>query len=106
MANVTTIRDFVVFQFIDVAGSVSFTSKTKSGIVIAGTDRHAAEQNGTRWGEVICVGEQVQDIKPGQFVLIEPLKWTTRASDRDGVNYWRTEQGYCLAVSDTPVLLE
>lgn len=52
-----------------------------------------------RWGKVLAVGDMVTDFVPGQWVLIEPLQWTTEIRFQDR-KYWKSDETKVLAVTD------
>ena len=57
--------------------------KTSSGIVIQSDDGKAHGIK-PRWAKVYKVGTEVQDIKEGQWVLIEHGRWTRKIKIDDG----------------------
>ena len=76
--------------------------KTASGIVIQSDDgkSHGVKP---RWGKVYKVGPEQQDIKEGQWILIEHGRWTRKIKidDGDGVKeIQKVEVASILAVAD------
>ena len=52
-----------------------------------------------KWGKVFLTGPDVDpEIKVGEFILIEPLKWTP-GFDFDGVKFWKTDSDKVMATS-------
>lgn len=56
---------------------------TTSGIVIQ-SDNGKAHGVKPRWGRVYTVGPEQQDVKPGQWILIEHGRWTRKVKIDDG----------------------
>ncbi len=76
--------------------------KTASGIVIQSDDgkSHGVKP---RWGKVYKVGPEQQDIKEGQWILVEHGRWTRKIKidDGDGVKeIQKVEVASILAVTD------
>jgi len=57
--------------------------KTQSGIVIQSDDGKAHGIK-PRWGKVYKVGPEQQDVKEGQWILIEHGRWTRKVKINDG----------------------
>jgi len=78
--------------------------KTSSGIILKSDDGkvHGIK---ARWGKVYSIGPEQQDVKVGQWVLIEHGRWT-RGMDIDDGNGVKTirkvDLNAMLAVSDEP----
>lgn len=75
---------------------------TTSGIVIRSDDGkvHGVKP---RWGRVYCVGSEQQDIKVGQWILIEHGRWTRKIRIDDGISekdIQKVELKSVLLVSD------
>lgn len=66
---------------------------TKAGLII--TDDNMTNRGiRARWGQVWAIGDDVQDIEVGQWILIEHGRWTQKiAMDVNGeiVNVWSVE---------------
>ena len=76
--------------------------KTASGIVIQSDDgkSHGVKP---RWGKVYKVGPEQQDIKEGQWILIEHGRWTRKIKIDDGngvKEIQKVEVASILAVAD------
>jgi hypothetical protein len=76
--------------------------KTESGIVIRSDDGKAHGIK-PRWGKVYKVGPKQQDIKEGQWILIEHGRWTRKVKIDDGCGekeIQKIDVDCILAVSD------
>ena len=93
------LHECFIFQFTDDAAEGSFITNTRSGIVLTNQDKQ--ENNKARWAKVLRVGKDVTMFKPDEYVLIEPLMWTT-AMTVDDIKYWKSEQSKVMAVTDDP----
>jgi hypothetical protein len=84
--------------------------KTKSGLIVIddnGTDRGIRP----RWAKVWAIGEGVQDIEVGQWILIEHGRWSFKMTfefegQDEAVNVWQVDYlgDHIMLVSDTPPL--
>lgn len=102
MTKLKTLHTNVLFKFEDelitAQGIKQFKEKTDWGFQLRAQVDSSTKS--PRWGIVQAVGERVQDdIKPGQRVLIEALKWTEAVS-YDAETVWLTGQDYVLVVDD------
>lgn len=77
------------------------------GIIIP-NDNGKNEGIRPRWGKVYSVGKDITDIKVGQWILIENMRWTrsvkiTDDNDKD-INLWQIEwpQGAMLVSDEDP----
>lgn len=76
--------------------------KTSSGIVIQ-SDNAKAHGVKPRWGRVYKVGPEQQDVKEGQWVLVEHGRWTRKFTIDDGEGVkeiQRVDVPAIMAVSD------
>jgi co-chaperonin GroES (HSP10) len=76
--------------------------KTQSGIVIKSDDGKAHGIK-PRWGRVYKVGPKQQDVKEGQWILIEHGRWTRKVKINDGdgeKEIQKVDVDCILAVSD------
>jgi co-chaperonin GroES (HSP10) len=77
--------------------------KTKTGIVIL-SDDGKSEGIKPRWGRVWAVGPEQQDIKVGEWILIEHGRWTrgitVREDNGDEITVRRVEVKSILASAD------
>ena len=103
--TIKAVRKNVLFQFVEesVAGK-RFINSTKSGIIIHSSDGNQAVT--PRWGKVTHVGPEVDELKVGEYVLIEPGKWTVGFTVRDWHGdphrYWKTDVDKILLAADEP----
>jgi co-chaperonin GroES (HSP10) len=88
----------VLFKFLDETQGPqgSFSERTRSGLIIPTLQ---ATQKGERWGRVIAVGPDAEDIAVDDYILIEPLMWT-RNAELDGDKFWKTNPDKILAVTN------
>lgn len=96
--KIRAVRKNIIFKFTDETLSTKFVNSSHAGILIAPSDNN---QNTARWGQVVCVGEQVSDVAAEDFILIEKGKWTSSFTV-DGKRFWKTDEDQVLAVSDRP----
>ena len=80
-------------------------SRIVKGIIIP-DDNGKSEGIRPRWGRIFSIGEGVQDIAVGQFILIENGRWTrmlkVRQEDGTYIQLWGVEYPKSvLLVSDT-----
>lgn len=93
------VRDYVVFTFVEDIYGDRFINKTGGPIILTSDDR--SQTTYPRWGKAVSVGPEVLDIVPGDFILIEPGKWTSHFYV-DGVRHWKTDDKQVMAISDEP----
>jgi co-chaperonin GroES (HSP10) len=99
MTQIIAERNNVLFQFEEDTTSNRFVNATSSGILISAADQN---QSGVaRWAKVTHIGEQVEDVKVGEYILLEPGRWTS-GFYVDGQRYWKTDVDQILATSDEP----
>lgn len=100
--NLRAIGNSILFKFVDETHGKYLGITTKSGLIVA---TGSSDQQEPRWGYVLSVGANVDEqIKPGQYILIEPLAWTP-GMYVDEERQWRTDDSRVLAVSDEKVLI-
>jgi co-chaperonin GroES (HSP10) len=98
--NIKPIKNSVLFKFLDATSGRQgkFSDRTRSGIIL--TNRSDGGQKDARWGQVVAVGPDAeQDIKVGEYILIEPLMWTFGV-EIDGEKLWKTDPSKVMAVTD------
>lgn len=86
----------ILFQFIDSNRSGSFNNTTEWGFEIK---KPTDDIKTPRWAEVVVVGKDVKAVKPGQFILIEPMMWTLSFM-HEGQKYWATAEHKLIAMSE------
>lgn len=96
--NIRPLGNNVMFQFLeDTSGAKgSFTEKRVSGIIIPNT---VSTQKVARWGKVVAVGEKVDGIVPGDYILIEALMWMEGVKVA-GEKVWKTDDSKVLVVTN------
>lgn len=97
MTTLEALTDSVIFSFVQTTRAGFFRAETDWGFKIAEDDYDSAKP---RWGLVNEVGADVKFVKKGDYVLIEPLKWTFSV-EFEGQKYWRTIESNILGTSDT-----
>jgi len=99
MPFIKPLRKNFFFTFVDdISPDGRFISKSKSGILM--TSKGLEEQsNFARWAIVVAVGDEVIGFNVGDYVLIEPLKWT-QGFMFDQRKIWKSDQDKVLAVAD------
>lgn len=93
------VRNYVVFTFVEGIYGERFINDSGGAIILTSDDK--SQTTFPRWGKVVQVGPDVTEIKPDEFVLIEPGKWTTHFFV-DGLRYWKTDEDFVLCTADTP----
>lgn len=81
------------------AGKVLVTDLERGSRVIGGIiipdDNGKSEGIRPRWGRVYAVGEDITDVSPGQWILIENGRWTrmlkVKQDDGSHVQLWGVE---------------
>jgi co-chaperonin GroES (HSP10) len=95
--KIKAIKDWVIVSDMDFGEMVS-----TGGIVIQ-SDNAKAHGIKPRWGKVYCVGPEQQDVKVGDWVLIEHGRWTRAMHINDGereLKIHRVDVPAMLAVSN------
>lgn len=98
--NLIPLPKNVIFQFLDDTRSSDgkFMERAKGLIILAPTC-DANRQNGIpRWGKVVAIGDDIDEIEVGQYILIEPGRWTLRC-EFEGENYWKTDINSVIGVT-------
>lgn len=101
MSNLSSLQPVgksILFQFLDETGGAKgrFQERSKSGIIISVKGDQSKDN---RWGRVVAVGNEVDGISPGEFILIEALKWNAHETF-NGEKVWRTIDDVVIAVTD------
>lgn len=99
MTKLKALGSSIIFQFTNETSGGRFIEKSSGRIIL--TNQNLDEQGKyARWGKVVSIGPDVKDVLVGQFILIEPLQWTTKLVF-EGAPYWRTAEEKVMAISDT-----
>lgn len=98
LSSLNPVGKSILFQFLDETGGAKgrFQERSKSGIIISVQGNQTKDN---RWGCVVAVGDEVDGIKPGEFILIEALKWSPHETF-EGEKIWRTIDDVVIAVTD------
>ena len=98
--KVKPIHDHIIVK------GMEFSERISTGGIIIPSDNTKSEGIRPRWGEVIAVGPEQEDIKVGQYVLVEHGRWTRgiKMDDGDGneIMIRRIDPACMLLVSDEP----
>jgi hypothetical protein len=86
----------ILFQFIENTRGGSFNNTTEWGFEVK---KPTDDIKVPRWAEVQVVGKDVKAVKPGQFILIEPMMWTLSFTYEDE-KYWATAEDKLIAMSE------
>jgi hypothetical protein len=96
---IEAVRNYVVFTFVEDIYGDRFINSAGGAIILTSDDK--SQTTYPRWGKVVNVGPDVTEITPGEYVLIEPGKWTTHFFV-DGLRYWKTDEDKILCTADEP----
>ena len=94
-----TVKDNIIFQFTEDIQAGRFVNSTGGKILVSAVD--VAQSSIPRWGHVIEVGPEALDVRAGDFILIEPGKWSN-GFYVDDLRYWKTDEQQVMVISDTP----
>jgi co-chaperonin GroES (HSP10) len=97
--KIETHSNNVIFKFVEKTTQDRFVNSSKAGIIISSQD--STQGQVARWGHVTHVGDDVDAVKPGDYILIEHGMWTN-GFYVDDVRYWKTDEDKIMAVSDEP----
>jgi hypothetical protein len=92
------IRDHIIFKFVDGTNSTRFRN-THHRFIITSDDSTQGQL--PRWGEVVSVGPNCEEVKVGEFALIENGMWTPGFYHEEE-RYWKTDETKVILVSDEP----
>lgn len=92
----------VVFEFLDKTikkdGKRQFQTKTASGLIVQSFDQSTSED---RWGIIKAIGPDVKsDLKVGDIILVEALKWTSAFELSKDETVWLTSEDHILLVKE------
>ncbi len=98
MQQVETFKDHILFKFTDDILSGRFINATESGrIVVSSQDTN--QSSTSRWAQVTHVGPEVEEVKVGDFILIEPGMWTS-GFWIGTTRLWKTDESKVMVISD------
>lgn len=89
------IKDSIIFAFEDAVVNNNFVEQSAAGIYL-GKDNHRAA-NTPRWGRVVALGPDVESVRRGDRILIEPTRWTI-GMVHDGITLWRTVESSVMCI--------
>lgn len=88
----------IIFTFLQDTSGNYFHETTKTGLVLL--ENKDKQLKPARWGKVERIGKDVSsEIKIGDFILIEPLMWTTHLAF-EGEKFWVTSEDKVMCVSE------
>lgn len=106
--KIRCIRNGILFALLQSANAKGyFEERTKSGIVIA-ADKNGQGQGHEafdrsvkmgRWGRVLAIGNECEDVKVGDYICVEPQMWTN-SFDYDGVPIRKTDEDKVMLISE------
>lgn len=99
MQEIIAVGDHVIFKFVEKNIGGRFVNEAHSGLLISSEDTY--QTNLPRWGRVTHVGPDATDVKPDDFIMIEPGKWTTGFLVNEE-RFWKTDVSMIIAISDKP----
>jgi hypothetical protein len=99
MTQIQAIENNIIFQFVEDVTQTRFVNSSEAGFLINSNDGNQTLM--PRWGKALHVGPEVLEVKAGDFILIEPGKWTF-SFRVDGGRYWKTDESKVIGVSDEP----
>ena len=105
MASVYDVRPMKIRALQDdvKATDLDFGEMTTAGGIVIQSDNGKSHGVKPRWGRVYIVGPEQQDVRPGQWILVEHGRWTRKIKIDDGAGVkeiQKVEVKSILAVSD------
>ena len=97
--KIRALHDWVIVSDMDF-GEIT----TAAGLVIR-SDNGKTHGIKPRWGKVYCIGPEQQDVKVGDWILIEHGRWTRAMHINDGDSekkIHRVDANCIIGISDTP----
>ena len=97
--KIRALHDWVIVSDMDF-GEIT----TAAGLVIR-SDNGKTHGIKPRWGKVYCIGPEQQDVKVGDWILIEHGRWTRAMHINDGdgeKKIHRVDANCIIGISDTP----
>lgn len=94
------LRNNIIFQFLNETETElgTFKETTSFGLELVTTTADASTKK-ARWAVITSVGPEVKDLYEGDFICIEPLKWTDYFK-HNNQKYWKTDEDQILLVSN------
>jgi hypothetical protein len=92
------LSDSIAFTFVQEISAGSFDNQTSWGFTIKNKENDVKVP---RWGVVLDVGPDVKNVKKKDYILIEPLMWTSKVVIND-INIWRTTEPNVIGRTETP----
>lgn len=88
----------ILFTFNDTVSQNRFSNMTETGIIYKSTED---TMNQPRWGTVVSIGGQVREnIKVGDVVLVDALRWTEELKTPSEAGVWATSEDDILLIKD------
>lgn len=92
------ISNHILFAFYDKVEKGRFVDTVGAIEIPVAAQEYLVENSAkyARWGKTLAIGPEVTEIKVGDDILIDKLKWT-EAFTHDGIKVWRTDENQILA---------
>ena len=98
--HIEAIKNHIIFKFVEDVTQSRFVNSSEAGFIISSLDGNQTLY--PRWGEVISAGPEATEVKAGDFILIEPCKWTLGYYVEKTDRIWKTDEDCIIATSDEP----
>lgn len=89
------VLNHIIFKFKEETSNGMFVETTEWGFV-TGMNSDKSCQN-PRLAQVVACGPDVVEVKEGDMILIEPLKWTN-ALTYENSTMWRTDESCVIGI--------
>lgn len=91
------LKNHILFKFVDPVNAKGefVRAQTDFGLQFLSTVDDSSKA--PRWGEVISVGPDVENVSVGDFVLLPALRWTI-GTKYEGLRFWRTDETEVVVV--------
>lgn len=86
-----------LFQFVNETYGGKFVERNKGSIFLTNQDL-TDQAKVARWGKIVAVGSEVEDLHVDQLVLIEALQWT-KEYQWEKVRYWKSDESKVMATT-------
>lgn len=89
------IGNTIIFTFVDQVRNGKFIDFAQHGLYLGFNSERSA--NLGRYAIVKCVGPEVKEIKEGDKIVIEALRWSSEFKF-EGKSYWKTTEDQVMAI--------
>lgn len=94
--NLKLLGHKILFKFVQEVNQGKFQAKTDWNFIVKSNND---DPKFARWCKVTHVGPDVSDVSVNDYILVEPLMWTTYMELDDGEKVWGTNRDKVIAVS-------